>query len=101
MRVIGLNVSRTFGEIAYLKDDHLRAGGRVMLQHDALQKSAQGLQAYDEVVLEAAGNTTSIVTALKPHVAKVGPCARRSRAPARPWRRRRHRGRSGYGECEP
>jgi transposase len=71
MRVIGLDVSRTFGEIAYLEDGLLRAGGRVVLQHDALERFAQGLQPSDEVVLEATGNTTAIVTALKPHVAKV------------------------------
>ena len=29
-----------------------------------------------------------------------GPCARRSLVPAHPWRRRRHRNRSGNGECE-
>ena len=71
MRVIGLDVSRTVGEIAYLEDGQLREGGRVVLQHDALERFARGLQPSDEVVLEATGNTTAIVTALKPHVAKV------------------------------
>ena len=71
MRVIGLDVSRTVGEIAYLEDGQVRAGGRVVLQHDALQRFAHGLRASDEVVLEATGNTAAIVTALKPHVAKV------------------------------
>jgi transposase len=71
MRVIGLDVSRTVGEIAYLEDGQLREGGRVVLRHDTLQRFAQGLRASDQVVLEATGNTTAIVTALKPHVAKV------------------------------
>ena len=71
MRVIGLDVSRTVGEIAYLEDGQLREGGRVVLQHDALERFARGLQPSDEVVLEATGNTTAIVTALKPYVAKV------------------------------
>lgn len=71
MRVIGLDVSRTVGEIAYLEDGQLSEGGRVVLRHDTLQRFAQGLRASDEVVLEATGNTTAIVTALKPHVAKV------------------------------
>ena len=71
MRVIGLDVSRTVGEIAYLEDGLLREGGRVVLQHDALERFARGLQPSDEVVLEATGNTTAIVTALKPYVAKV------------------------------
>jgi transposase len=42
-----------------------------MLQHEPLQRFAQGLQPSDAVVLEATGNTAAIVTALKPHVAKV------------------------------
>jgi transposase len=71
MRVIGLDVSRTVGEIAYLEDGQVREGGRVVLQHAALERFGQGLRASDEVVLEATGNTAAIVTALKPHVAKV------------------------------
>ncbi|MCM2347817.1 MAG: IS110 family transposase [Acidovorax soli] len=71
MRVIGLDVSRTFGEIAYLENGLLRPGGRVVLQHAELERFAQSLRASDEVVLEATGNTAAIVTALKPHVAKV------------------------------
>lgn len=71
MRVIGLDVSRTFGEIAYLEEGQVRPGGRVTLQHEPLQRFAQGLRPSDEVVLEATGNTTAIVAALKPHVAKV------------------------------
>ena len=71
MRVIGLDVSRTVGEIAYLEDGQLREGGRVVLRHDALERFAHGLRPSDEIVLEATGNTCAIVTALKPHVAKV------------------------------
>ena len=71
MRVVGLDVSRTFGEIAYLEEGQVRSGGRIMLQHEPLQRFAQGLQPSDAVVLEATGNTAAIVTALKPHVAKV------------------------------
>jgi len=71
MRVIGLDVSRTVGEIAYLEDGQLREGGRVVLRHDALERFAHGLRPSDEIVLEATGNTSAIVTALKPHVAKV------------------------------
>jgi transposase len=71
MRVIGLDVSRTFGEIAYLEEGQVHPGGRVTLQHEPLQRFAKGLRPSDEVVLEATGNTTAIVAALKPHVAKV------------------------------
>jgi len=71
MRVIGLDVSRSVGEIAYLEDGQLREGGRVVLRHDALKQFGEGLRSSDEIVLEATGNTSAIVTALKPHVAKV------------------------------
>ena len=64
-------VSRTFGEIAYLEEGQVRPGGRVTLQREPLQRFGQGLRPSDEVVLEATGNTTAIVAALKPHVAKV------------------------------
>ena len=61
MRVVGLDVSRTFGEIAYLEEGQVRPGGRVTLQHEPLQRFAQGLRSSDEVVLEATGNTAAIV----------------------------------------
>ncbi len=71
MRVIGLDVSRTVAEIAYLEDGLVREGGRVLLQRDCLLRFAQGLRTTDEVVLEATGNTATIAAALKPHVARV------------------------------
>lgn len=71
MHVIGLDVSRTIAEIAYLENGHLQAGGRVELQHARLAAFAKRLRATDEVVLEATGNTAAIVSALKPHVARV------------------------------
>lgn len=71
MRVVGLDVSRTVAEIAYLEDGRIRAGGRVELQHAPLHAFARRLHPTDEVVLEATGNTQAIVAALKAHVAKV------------------------------
>ena len=71
MRVVGLDVSRTVAEIAYLEDGRIRAGGRVELQHSVLQAFARRLHPTDEVVLEATGNTQAIVAALKAHVAKI------------------------------
>jgi transposase len=71
MRVIGLDVSRTVAEIAYLEEGRVRAGGRIELTHAALDRFAKSLRATDHVVLEATGNTAAIVAALKPHVARV------------------------------
>lgn len=71
MRVVGLDVSRTVAEIAYLEDGRVRAGGRVTLERAALAQYANSLRPTDHVVLEATGNTAAIVAALKAHVARV------------------------------
>lgn len=71
MRVVGLDVSRTVAEIAYLEDGCVRAGGRVTLELAALAQYANSLRPTDHVVLEATGNTAAIVAALTPHVARV------------------------------
>lgn len=65
MRVIGLDVLRSFAEVAYLENGLVRTGGRVTLLHPELEHFAQSLGADDHVVLEATGNTTAIVAALK------------------------------------
>ena len=72
MRVVGLDVSRTVAEIAYLEDGRISAGGRVEVQHSRLRAFAgHNLRPTDEVVHEATGNTAAIVAALKPFVARV------------------------------
>ena len=71
MRVVGLNVSRTFAEIAYLDEGHVQAGGRMALQSTELERFAAGLRPTDHAVLKATGNTTTIAAALAPHVARV------------------------------
>jgi len=71
MRVVGLDVSRSVAEIAYLEDGRVRAGGRVTLERAALAQYASSLRPTDHVVLEATGNTAAIVAALQSHVARV------------------------------
>jgi transposase len=71
MRVVGLDVSRTFAEIAYLEDGSIRPGGRVEVSRAALAGFSAGLRASDHVVLEATGNTAAIVDSIAPHVARV------------------------------
>jgi transposase len=71
MRVIGLDVSRTVAEIAYLEGGRIQPGGRVELVSPALQGFVKRLHRTDEVVLEATGNTAAVVAALKPYVARV------------------------------
>jgi hypothetical protein len=73
MRVIGLDVSRSFAEVWYLESGLVRAGGRVTFLHSELEHFGQGLGPDDHVVLEATGNTAAIVAALKSH---AGRCCR-------------------------
>ena len=71
MRVIGLDVRRSFAQVAELEDGVLRQCGRVDLVRDKVLAFARTLRADDEVVLEATGNTMAIVKLLKPHVGRV------------------------------
>ena len=53
MRVVGLDVSRSVAEIAYLEDGVLHAGGRAGLRRDELERFAASLRSTDHVVLES------------------------------------------------
>ena len=71
MRVIGLDVHRSFAQVAELENGVLRQCGRVDLVRDKVLAFARTLRPDDEVVLEATGNTMAIVKLLKPHVGRV------------------------------
>ena len=72
MRVVGVDLSRTFAEIAYLEEGAVTPGGRVTLVHAALSEwAASRLRATDHVVLEATANTMAVVNAVRSHVARV------------------------------
>ncbi len=71
MRIVGLDVSRSVVEIAYLEDGVLQAGGRAWLRRDELERFAARLRSTDHVALEATGNTAAIVNVLRPHIARV------------------------------
>lgn len=71
MRVIGLDVHRSFAVVALLEDGQLRNGGRVELTRDAIVAFGGRLQPDDEVVVEATGNTATIVRLLRPFVRRV------------------------------
>lgn len=70
MRSIGMDVHRSFAQVAILE------GGktteiRIDLDHDAVVAFGQALRSDDEIVLEATGNTAAIVRLLTPFVARV------------------------------
>ncbi len=71
MRVIGLDVHRRFAVVALLEDGQLRNGGRVELTRAAIVALGGRLQPDDEVVVEATGNTATIVRLLRPFVRRV------------------------------
>ncbi|MEZ2355031.1 IS110 family transposase [Caballeronia sp. RCC_10] len=71
MRIIGLDVSRSVAEVAYLENRTLKSGGRVGLRRDELKQFASQLRPDDHVVLEATGNTAAIVSVLQAHVGRV------------------------------
>lgn len=71
MRVIGLDVHRTFAEVVFFQEGVLQSGGRVELTAERLAGFGRGLSATDEVVLEATGNTAAIVRSLRQYVSKV------------------------------
>ena len=87
MRVVGLDLSRTVAEVAYLEEGQVTAGGRVTLLHPVLtQWAAEHLRDTDHVVLEATGNTMAVVNAVRARVARVvvaNPCQVRLIAEAR------------------
>jgi transposase len=71
MRVIGLDVSRSVAEIAYLEKGLVRPGGRISLRRVELEKFASGLGQEDHIVLEATGNTAEIVHVLQKYAGRV------------------------------
>jgi len=71
MRVVALDVHRSFAQVAELEDGVLRQRGRVDLVRHKVLELARTLRPDDEVVLEATGNTMAIVRLLKPHVGRV------------------------------
>ncbi|MBV9813619.1 MAG: IS110 family transposase [Acetobacteraceae bacterium] len=66
-----MDVHRSFAQVAELENDELRQRGRVDLARDKVLAFARTLRPDDEVVLEATGNTMTIVRLLKPHVGRV------------------------------
>lgn len=71
MRSIGMDVHRSFAQVAIHEDGLTAKSFRVELEHDAVVAFGKSLRPDDEVVLEATGNTVAIVRLLTPFVARV------------------------------
>jgi transposase len=71
MRIIGMDISRTFAELVAWEDGHLKRMGRVDMQRELLTAFALTLRPDDTVIIEATGNTAAVYDVLTPHVGKV------------------------------
>lgn len=72
MRVIGLDIHRTFAQVAILEDGKPQDYGRFNMDREAvLGFATKVLRRDDDVVVEATGNTAAIVRLLLPYVHRV------------------------------
>jgi transposase len=71
MRIIGLDVHRTFAEVAIREHGRVRPAGRISTTTAGLQLFARSLTRRDEVVLEATCNTHAIARLLRAHAGRV------------------------------
>ena len=70
-RVIGIDIHRTFGEVVIWENGVLRRAGRVDMTRTALEGFGKTLEATDEVVIEATGNSMAVSRVLSSFVARV------------------------------
>ena len=78
MRIIALDVHRSFAQTAILENGKLRDAGKIDLEYSRLLRFARKLKPDDEIVIEATGNTSAIVRVLLPFEAG-------SSSPIRSW----------------
>ncbi|QND61572.1 transposase [Mesorhizobium huakuii] len=71
MRIIALDVHRSFAQMAILEKGKIRDAGRIDLERSRLLQFAMKLKPDDEIVIEATGNTSAIVRLLSPFVGRV------------------------------
>ena len=71
MRVVGLDIHRSFAEAVMIERGSARQLGRIDLVRERVIAFAKRLGKETEVVVEATGNTMAIVKLLAPHVKRV------------------------------
>ena len=70
-RSIGMDVHRTFAQLAVVEDGLCRDEGRIDVNPEALRAGVDTLKPDDAVALEATGNSDAIAMLLTPRVARV------------------------------
>lgn len=71
MRIVGMDIHRSFAQVAILQDGAIIRQLRVDLVHDLLVAFAKTLSLDDEVVIEVTGNSAAVERLLRPHVKRV------------------------------
>jgi transposase len=70
-RAIGLDVHRTFCEVAICEDGEVRSAGRVPSSPEGIGSLAESLLVSDRVALEVTGSCWEVARLLEPHVDRV------------------------------
>lgn len=68
MRTIGMDIHRSFAQVAIPEDGAITRQLRVELVHEPLVAFAKTLSLDDEVVIEVTGNSAAVERLLRPHV---------------------------------
>lgn len=71
MKIIGMDIHRSFAQVAILEDGTITKQLRVELVHEPLVAFAKTLSLDDEVVLEVTGNSAAVERILRPYVKRV------------------------------
>jgi len=71
MRVIGMDIHRTFAEAVMIDGDRRIRLGRIKMSRDHLAAFAAKLTSEDHLVIEATGNAHAVVEAVAPFVGRV------------------------------
>src|SRR5271169_3676764 len=71
MAIIGMDIHRSFAQVAFLENGQIKREQRVELVHDRLVKFAKTLSVEDEVVIEATGNSAAVERILRPFVKRI------------------------------
>jgi transposase len=71
MRIVALDIHRSFAQVAILESGKIRDAGKIDLERHRLLQFARKLKPDDEIVIEATGNTSAVVRLLSPFAARV------------------------------
>jgi transposase len=71
MRVVGMDIHRSFAQVAILEDGRVEQELRVDLVRHRLVSFAETLGREDEVVIEATGNSAAVERLMRPYLRRV------------------------------